>query len=336
MFKTWSQINSEAKDELRPDFGFRSWNDLLNDDKIKIWVFLWEKWFFNSNSYIKKDMDAFYSFKDYSSDRDYDKRKKFKRIYTPLNMLNHFYKANVYARKFLESPSIETALSDFYYIYLDKSENVVFELLSFYAKRLILEREEGLIKKEKENKKDFKKRNDKYKWEQFDDFAKDLNDKFDHFGIYVILTRQGFMPRQDEKIIKDIYNPVLKLLSFNEYKDVDEILKKAFKNFKKGEFDKVIQNSINVIHSYLQIKISKKIGKGNLKTLLKQAQKENIIPSDNLVSDIYSNIESFLARERQDKTDSHPSKGVATKSDALFILNLTMVILQSFLNYKKL
>ena len=332
MFKIWSEIKKEAGEELKPDFGFRSWKELEIDDKKKIWSYLWKGWFFDSG---KNDIDAFYSYEEYILYQNKDKEKKIRRITFVLDVLNQKYKAKTYARSFLDDRNAHTALEDFYNIYLTGTENVVFELLSIYAKKLIIERKEGLQKKENESDAEFKKKNEKYKWEEFDDFSKDLNDLFDHFGIYVFLTRQGFAPRQDEKIIEDIYQPVLKILSSEEYKDTNQMLKKAFKNFRDKDFDKVIQNSINSIHAYLQIKLSKKIGKGNFKALLKEARKEKIIPYDGLVINLYNDIESFLVIERRDKTAAHPSSGKPTSDDALFVLNLTMVVLQSFLNFKK-
>jgi len=332
MFKFWSDIKKDAKDELRPDFGFRSWSELETEDKQKIWLYLWKDWFFDHR---EKDVKAFFSDKEYQSYRDKDKLRKLERITTVLDILNRKYKAKTYARSFLDDRRLETALEDFYNIYLRDSENVVFESLSIYAKKLIIEREDGLQKKEDESDEVFNKRNDEYKWEEFDDFSKDLNDLFDHFGVYVFMTRQGFAPRQDEKIIEDIYQPVLKMLSSDEYKNTNDMLKKAFKNFRDEDFDKAIQNSINSMHAYLQAKLSKKIGKGNFKTLLREAKKEKVIPYDGLVVGLYDNIESFLARERQYKTDAHPSNEKPTSDDVLFVLNLTIVVLQSFLNFKK-
>jgi hypothetical protein len=171
--------------------------------------------------------------------------------------------------------------------------------------------------------------------EEFDEFTKDLNDVFEQFGIYVFLTRQGFIPRQSEKITKDVYIPVLEALNSEEYAEVNEMLKKSFINFTDKHYDKVITNSINAVQAYLQLKIHNKIGNGNLKTLLVEAQKQKIIPSDKLINDLYGNIESFFARIRQEKTDSHPSIEKATVDDALFVLNLAMVILQNFITFKK-
>jgi len=331
-FKLWSEIKKEAKRELSPDFGFRDWNDLESDDKKKIWLYLWKRWFFDSR---ENDLDAFCGCGKYTSDQDKDKDEKLKRIVAVLDILNQKHKAKAYARDFLDNRNVSTALKSFYNIYLGDSENVVFELLSIYASRLVFEREDDLRQKEGESDREFRTRNDEYKWEKFDNFCRDLNDLFDDFGIYVFLSRYGFVPRQDEKIIENIYHPVLKILYNDEYKNINQMLKRAFKNFRDNDFDKVIQNSINSMHAYLQIKLSKKIGKGNFKTLLKEAKKQKIIPYDELIVNLYDNIESFLARERKNKTAAHPSNEKSTSNDALFVLNLTMIILQSFLNFKK-
>lgn len=323
MFKLWSEIKKEAKKELKPDFGFRSWNNLSSHDKYKIWKYL-ELYFFNIEDY-----------KFVGSNGDEKTKKQF-RILVSISRLNNLYKARAYALNFLEKRDLYSACYDFYRIFSEENENVVFELLSLYAKAIINERKDREPwRRDGESENDFKKRTEKWRWEEFDKFAEDLNDVFEHFGIYVFLTRQGFAPRQSKEIIENIYNPVLEVLSSEGYKDVNLMLEKAFKSFREKHFDKVIENSINAIHAYLQLKTHKKIGKGNLKALLKEAQKQKLIPYSDLIVELYGNIESFFARLRKNKTDAHPSKERATNSDALFILNLTIVVLQSFVNFDK-
>ncbi len=340
-FKLWSQINKNALKELKPNFGFRSWNELLDDEKKKIWLYLWKKWFFSKNylsyHHVNKDnlSNIFYSFKRYPSDKRREYLKKLFRIIGAVVYLNNRYKAKSYARKFLENDSSINALDDFYRLFFS-SENVTFELLSAYAKAIILERfDQKPEKEENESEEDFVKRVEGWRWEEFDEFANDLNDVFEHFGVYVILTRQGFVPRQSKEIVDNIYTPTLEVLSSEEYADVSLMLGKAFKDFRAKQFDKVIQNSINAIHAYLQLEIHGKIGKKeSLSKLLTKAQSQQIIPYSKPIVSLYDNIDSFLAKSRQKKTDAHPSKGQATQSDALFVLNLTMIVLQSFVNFK--
>ncbi|GEM_PF-1414582 len=344
MFKLWSETNSEAKKELKPDLGFRKWAVFSSDEKARVWKFL-EKYFFDKD--VKKDFNHAYSdpagnYYDFFGEGEYeqwrneDEQAKRLRILKVIGFLNDKYKFQSYARNFLEKSSFTSACSDFYKIFSTQSENVVVELLSLYAKAVIVEKEDkNLNIKKDESNEAFEKRNNEWKWEDFDKFAEDLNDVFQHFGMHILLTKQGFIPRQSEKITKDIYLPVLEVLVADEYHEVSEMLKKAFANFQEKHYDKVITNAINAIHAYLQLRIHNKIGNGNLKTLLTEAQKQKMIPSDKLPNDLYGNIESFLARIRQEKTDSHPSVEKATEGDALFVLNLTMVVLQNFVNYKK-
>ena len=344
MFKFWSETNSEAKKELRPDLGFRKWDVFSSDEKDRVWKHL-EKYFFDKNirqNFNQPDSDDFgnyYEFfgeGEYNDEREQDKQDKKLRIIRVIIRLNNEYKYQSYARNYLESHSLGSACNDFYKIFSNQSENVVIELLSTYARAIIIERaKESLKRKQEESNEGFEKRNIEWRWEKFDKFAKDLNDVFQHFGMHVFLTKQGFIPCQSDKITEDIYLPVLEVLASNEYNEVNEMLKKAFINFQEKHYDKVITNAINAIQAYLQLKIYNKIGTGNLRALLIKAQKQEIIPSDRLTNDLYENIESFFARIRQEKTDSHPSIEKATEYDALFVLNLTMVVLQSFINYKK-
>lgn len=328
MFKFWSDIKKEAKDELRPDLGFRSWDDLGSEDKRKIWSYLWEVWFFDSN---QNSIDAFYSDKRFSNEQDRDKDEKLKRIVAVLDILNHKYKAKTYARKFLDKRSISTALEDFYNIYIEESENAVFELLSIYAKKLIIDREDVLSQKEGESEEDFKKRNEKYIWEEFDNFSENLNDLFDHFGIYIFLTKQGFVPKQDEKIAEEIYKPVLSYLSDQKWGKVSEILSDAFSDYRKNTpqgYSGCVTKTISAIEAFLQILIEGKTGGMKLSPLISKGQKENFIPNDIFSQIIFKNIDSIFARERKSTGDAHPKDEYATEKNARTILNLAMVFIQ--------
>ncbi len=332
MFKLWSQIDKSAERVLRPDFGYRKWDEISRDDRQKIWSFLWKDWFFDKDG---NKLEAFHSDQEYDSSQHRERWNKFNRIMFSLDAMNHNYKANAYARSFLDNRNVSTALEDFHALYLNAQEPVVFELLSFYAKKIIIDHQEGLTKSGDESEEDFKKRDEQYKWNTFDEFAKDLNDVFEHFGVHVFLTRNGFAPRQDEKIINEIYDPVLKILSDEKYSETNEMLKKAFRGFQARNYADTIINSINAIQAYLQMEVHSKTGKGNIKDLIKTASSSNLIPSDEIMVDFYNRIEGYFAQIRMKKTDAHPSYENANESDALLVMNLTMVILQSLVNFKK-
>jgi len=132
MFKFWSEIKKEARDELLPDFGFRSWSELETDDKRKIWLYLWEKWFFDST---KNDIDAFCSYEEYIY-QDRDKTKKIRRITFVLDVLNQKYKAKTYARSFLDDRNVQTALEDFYNVFAKTKADAALAASVFHYREL--------------------------------------------------------------------------------------------------------------------------------------------------------------------------------------------------------
>jgi len=156
-FKLWSELNPKAKKELKPDFGYRGWNSLSNDEKYKIWKYL--EWYFFDKD-IKTKYEGYYPsrkihyYKFFGESPENEKKKK--RIYVSIMILNHKYKAKSYAKSFLEDKTLNSACHDFYEIFMNQDENVVMELFSLYSKVLISERaEETIYKKEEESKEEY-------------------------------------------------------------------------------------------------------------------------------------------------------------------------------------
>jgi hypothetical protein len=337
-FKLWSDLNPEVKKELKPDLGFRDWNSLMKDDKYKIWKYLERNYFFNPDKIIKyypmpgvEEVSYEFSVRYYD---DYEKEQKKKRILNSINQLNDKYKVNSYAINFLKNRNNFSACQDFYDIFINQDENVVIELLSFYCKNLISEKNIYSIKKLNETDQEYQNRMEteqKWKWKKFDDFAKDLNDIFIQFGINLYLTRLGFIPRQEEKIIKEIYEPVLNFLSHPNWEKVNTILSDSFDEYRKNTpqgYSNSVTNAISAVQAFLQIIVTGKTGKGEISELISDAQKNNLIPNDFFTKKIFENIKSILVRERQETGIAHPKKEYATEKNARIILNLVMVFLQ--------
>jgi hypothetical protein len=330
-FKLWSELNPKAKKELKPDFGLRNWDSLSNDEKYKIWKYL-ELYFFD------KDIRTKYSFEGtkksyYKFYGEYpENEKKKKRIYISIMVLNHRYKVKSYAKNFLENNTLNSACHDFYEIFTNQDENVVMELLSLYCKILISERaEETIYKKEGESKEEYNQRLENWRWEEFDKFRKDLNEVFTDFGINLYLTRQGFAPRQEEKIIKEIYEPVLNYLSHPKWMEVSKILSDAFDEYRKNTpqgYSNCVTNVISAIQAFLQIVVNGKTGKGEISKLIPTARKKKLIPDDSFTQKIFDNLESIFARQRQETSIAHPKKQYANEKNARLMLNLAMVFLQ--------
>ena len=170
-----------------------------------------------------------------------------------------------------------------------------------------------------------------WRWEEFDRFAKDLNEVFTDFGVDVYLTRQGFIPRQDEKIIKEIYEPVLQFLSNPKWKEVNRILSDSFDEYSKNTprgYSNCITYTVSAIQAFLQILVYGKTSKGSISDLIATGQKKDLIPNDFFTKQIFKNMESIFAKERKDKGTAHPNKEYADEKIARTILNLAMVFLQ--------
>jgi len=333
-FKLWSELNPKAKKELKPDFGLRNWNSLDDDEKYKIWKYL-EEWFFLG---IDTDILIEYIFRGTKKSRykfygEYpENKKKEKRIYFSIKALNDEHKAKSYAKSFLEDKTLDSACHDFYEIFMNQDENVVMELLSLYSLLLISERAEGTIhKKEGESEEEYNQRLENWRWEEFDKFRKDLNEVFTDFEINLYLTRQGFAPRQEEKIIKEIYEPVLNYLSHSKWTEVSKILSDAFDEYRKNTpqgYSNCVTNVISAIQAFLQIVVNGKTGKGEISKLIPIAQKKKLIPDDFFTQKIFDNLESVFARQRQETGIAHPKKQYANEKNARLMLNLAMVFLQ--------
>ncbi|QLH52762.1 MAG: hypothetical protein CH6_0061 [Candidatus Kapaibacterium sp.] len=326
-FKLWSELNPIAIEELKPNLGWRSWDALTKEEKHKIWIHL-KNYFF-----VKKDEKDDFGFQVASFEflgKSWEQNKKLQRVISALTTLNERYKAKSYAKNFLEHPNIDTACRDFYDIFIMQSENVVMELLSLYCKALISERASRDIQKGKDETEE-EYQNRLKNWKEFDDFAQRLNDVFEQFGVNVVLTRQGFIPRQDEKITKEIYEPVLKFLSDEKWSPVNRDLKDAFRDYQQKTPDghsSCITHTISSIEAFLQIILYGKTGKGTLAELILEAQKKNLIPNDTFTSLIFKNIKEIFAQERKHTGDSHPKKEYATEKNARMILNLAMIFFQ--------
>lgn len=333
MFKLWSEINSDSKESLRPDLGLRSWDDLSTEEKQKIWHYL-DWYFFDAQIREQYGMmggveKRFYEFYGEYKEKEY----KQKTIHKSILYLNENYKAKSFAASYLKNPNLNTACYDFFNIFMNQTEVVVMELLSLYAKFLyeVTKNDDYIYKSENETEKDFLERKIKAEYKFFDNFSNRINDVFLQFGIKYFLTRDGFIPRQDSKIIEEIYEPVLSYLSDPKWSKVNEILADAFSDYRKNTpqgYSNSVTNTISAIQAFLQILNNGKTGKGNISQLIVEAQKKGLIANDSFTKQIFDNVESIFAKERQETSTAHPKKEYATEKNARTILNLAMIFFQ--------
>lgn len=307
--KLWSSGNQAAKEVLHPDLGLRDWDTLTKEDKRKIWKHLMPLWYkkFENNP---------------------------KRISFSVETLNDRNKYHSFAKEYLSSPSNENAYHDFQNIFYTESQHVVFELLSYYLTHVLYEKEHysyEIYQQQDEPSDNFEKRFTKWLYNIYDSVIKLINDTFEQFGLNVCATRQGFIPRQEQKIMTQIYEPVLSVLSSQKWEPVNRELKDAFSDFmKKTEesYSSCVTHAISALEAFMQILNDKPVGKGKLSDLIKVSYKKELIPKDIFTENIFKNIESIIMRTRQETSDAHPKKEYATEKNSRLILNLVMIFIQ--------
>ncbi len=332
MFKLWSESNTEAKRNLKPDLGLRNWNSLSEDEKFLIWKHLYP-YFFDIDICYKNEEGYDQKYENNRSELFYfENRESRKYITNSIQQICLLYKNKDYANKFFRNPNHFAACIDFHTIFFEEDENVVIELLSLYCKSFLNEvNYDSYGYKFDDNQNEEKLSKEKYISDRFNSFCEDLNEVFSHFGLNIYLTENGFIPKQDDKIIKEIFEPVLECISDEKWTEVNKLFSDAFAEFRKNSpnsYSTCITHTVSAVQAYLQILVNGKTGVGDISKLIPQAQKENLLPNDMFTKEIFKTIESTLMRERQQKGDAHPKEEYANEGNAKLIINLAMVFLQ--------
>jgi hypothetical protein len=224
---------------------------------------------------------------------------------------------------------MKAALLDFQHIFLqEKLDAMVFRMLSKFANNYIDRYNLGLAEKEEDENK--RKEYIIYAFERFDPLANCLNHIFEQFSVNQIVTRNGFVPRQDEKITKEIYIPTLKVLTDPKWKSVNTDLAKMFEDYRSENYPEVITKAHAVVQRFLQILVGEegKNSKGELAVLFKKAKNEGFISVNRFVEPVITAIQGFIPSERATNSTAKPAIKEATPSDALLMMNVVMILLQ--------
>ena len=296
MFKLWSQINPEARASLSPNLGARSLSDCTEEDrKIILKNFINKGWFNDSvhQPYVHNAVREF---------SDANKANNF----CP-ETLNHGGPHD-YAGSIKECCKNCTH-KDFWSIFLNMPREISYELISYYINEL-------------DNSDYYQHRNK---------FRNCFNDISNQFALDIMMIEDQFVPKQEEKIVNEIYEPVLGYLSDSKWKGVNILLTDAFSEYRKNTpqgYSNSVTNTISAIQAFLQILNNGETGKGNISQLIVEAQKKGLIDNDSFTKKIFDNVESIFAKERQETSTAHPKKEYATEKNARTMLNLTMIFIQ--------
>jgi hypothetical protein len=332
-FQTWSNINKEALRVLRPPSGSVSWDKLTFTDKNKIWQYLYRDYFFDKTprypeyvSHSGENEKAYH----FEGDPQLQEIKR-RRILWTVHQLNERFKKQSFGKNTLEVVSWFNTCLDFHTIFMKAQGHAVLEMLSIFCKDILISDRSIGYGYPGESKKAFKERLRESRLKEFDDFAATLNEVFAQFGLDVYLTRGGFMPMQEMKLIEMVYAPVLSCFTDPQWKKVNDLISLAFKEYEKKTsegFSFCITTTVSAVQAFLQIMVHGETGEEQISKLIPKAQKLNKIPSDHFSTTIFNNIESILARERKDKGVAHPPQSVADEKSALLMLNIAMVFFQ--------
>lgn len=337
MFKLWSESNPDVLVNLKPDLWMRGWNDLTSEEKKKMWKYI-EDWFFfiDDTTYNHRTERHEYSFPTKDIYLSGEVFSLF--IRDSILRLNESYKHKTYWARYLRSPKSYEACEDFYDIFLHQDENVVLELLSFYADSFIkwsIKERKYLQRDKDENDDEYHDRFNRYQYSFFDKFSSRINEVFTDFWVKWQLTRIWFWPRQSEEIIQKVYEPVLKFLSDKKFEVTNRELGDAFNDYQKWDYSWSVTKTISAIQAFLQISVRWEIGKGDIAELINDAISANLIPTDIFTETIFKNLKSIIMRERQETADAHPKLEYANEQNARLILNLSMVFIQHFMQLQK-
>lgn len=296
MFKLWSSTNQDANKLLKPNLNIRSLSDCdIEERKIILQNFLYNGWFTEDSYhlYVHAAIRKFHSA---------NKAKNFCAVTLAHGGPHYDFSGR------LDDCCRKCTQRDFRNIILTHPTEVSYELMSYYANEL-----------------------DNSHYKHRDIFRNCFNDISDQFSLDIIMIEDQFVPRQEEKIVNEVYEPVLRFLSDSKWMEVNTLLGDSFSEYRKNTpqgYSNSVTNTISAVQAFLQIINNKKQGKGNIQNLISEAQRNGFIENDSFSKKIFDNIESILAIERQETSIAHPKKEYATEKNARTMLNLAMIFFQ--------
>ena len=225
--------------------------------------------------------------------------------------------------------SMQAALIDFKHIFLnEKSDALVFRMLSKYTESFIYTSDYHLAVGSQDNN-ERKKLIDEAFF-KFDKLADCLNHIFEQFAVNQLVTRNGFIPRQDDKVTEGVYIPTLHILADPKWKSVSMDLAQMFDDYREEKYAEAITKAHRAVQRFLQVLVGEegKSGKGEVGKLFQKAKESGEIPMNQFTEPFITIIQKFIASERATNSTAKPSIKEATASDALFMMNIVMVFLQ--------
>lgn len=101
---------------------------------------------------------------------------------------------------------------------------------------------------------------------KFNQLANCLNHIFEQFAVNQLVTRNGFVPRQDDKITEEVYIPTLSILADPKWKSVSTDLALMFEDYREENYAEAITKAHRAVQRFLQVLVGEegKSGKGEV------------------------------------------------------------------------
>lgn len=311
-FMLYWENDQQIETQLKQFNGFINWDELKEKDKQNIFLYL------EKNNWISPTSLALVIIWD-ELNISYMKLQPFRTLnLTPLikDSKYHFI-TNHSARE-------QLAYNDFETIILSGGQNIVYKVISKFAEfqidtRLYNALSESSIPKEV---------NDIFS--NLDKFCNCFNHISEQYGLNMILSREWFIPRQEVKIINDIYIPTIALLSNIKWVGVDKELRKVFEAFNQKNFASCISHSHNTIQKFLQVFLWKDESNWTwaFGALFSEFKKNKDL-CNKFTEHLIDGTQKYLSSERARKSDSKPIIVEPNIQDALLVMNSAIV----FINY---
>ncbi|HMS84190.1 MAG TPA: hypothetical protein PKD12_11110 [Nitrospira sp.] len=308
-FTLYGENTPAFDDSIQPTLDFRSWSDVSKEERITA---------------LQQILNSGWT-------------KKEQHILDAIAHLNHTYLRLCPGKNLHKAPRgnagsdlviRRAAGEDFCRIFLEAGESLALRMLSKFAEGLIDKYHLRQAQKTVESDERAKCVGDAF--EVFDRFANCINHIFEQFAINQMLTRTGFIPRQDKTIEKELYKPTLKALSDPKWMPVNKILTPMFEDFREGKYSEAITKAHSAVHCFLQILVGEHgtNAKGELGNLIKDGKRTGVIPTNRFTEPFLTNVQSFITSERATNSTAKPSRLPALSSDALLMMNISLVFLQ--------
>jgi hypothetical protein len=104
-------------------------------------------------------------------------------------------------------------------------------------------------------------------------FIETFNRTLAHFNFQYVLTPLGFIPKTEQKLVEEVYEPVIVALNNPKWKEVNDNLKNAFISYRKGtplDYSTTVELAITAVEAYLQLLMEGKTGEVNFTNYLKK------------------------------------------------------------------